>query len=67
MGYIIYRRFTMTDEQCMEIVDAIKELTFSVNAVAENIDNISSYYDGDLRKELRFIGETLHDIKEWKL
>lgn len=49
----------MNDEQCMALIDAIKELTSAVREVAENVDGISSYYDFELRKELHLIAEVI--------
>lgn len=57
----------MNDEQCKAIINAIKDLTDSVDTVATNIDNIYTYSDCDLRKELHLIAEILEDIKDFKL
>lgn len=52
----------MNDEQCNAIIDAIKVLTSAVQAVADNVDTIYTYYDGDLRKEVHLIAEVIEDI-----
>lgn len=57
----------MNDEQCIAIIDAIKELTSVIHTVSENIDNIRPYSDFDLLKELRLISEILEDIKDFRL
>lgn len=57
----------MTDEQCMAIVDAINELTSAVNTVAENLDNLHTYCDSDLRKEIKVISGIMADMYDYKL
>jgi len=57
----------MNDEQCNALIEAIKDLTSAVHTVAENIDNICSYSDYDLRKEVNLIAKILEDIKDFKL
>ncbi len=51
----------MNDEQCNALIEAIKELTTAVREVAENVDNISSYYDKELRKEIRLVAQILEE------
>lgn len=55
----------MNDDKCNVLVEAIKELTSAVQSVAENVSDISSYYDGELintlRKELRIIAQVIEE------
>lgn len=57
----------MTNDQCNAIIKAISELTNAVRDVATNIDNIYTYSDLDLRKEVHLIAEILEDIKDFRL
>jgi len=57
----------MNDEQCMAIVDAIKDLSSAMREVSEKIDNIGYYSDYELKKEIHLIAEILEDIKDYRL
>lgn len=61
------RILPVTNDQCNAIIKAISELTNAVRDVATNIDNIYTYSDLDLRKEVHLIAEILEDIKDFRL
>ena len=57
----------MNDEQCMAIVDAIKDLSSAMREVAEKVDGILWYSDEALVKEIRLLSSIVEDIKDYRL
>lgn len=52
----------MTDDQCNLIIEAIKGLTLAMIQVSESVDNIYSYNDTDLVKQVNIVAQVIEDI-----